>query len=260
METCVHCSHYSYDEKIISWIVYCLRILLGDEKVRNIIQNRILQNDKIYYGKTFGIDNGNKEKRNIIITQYLDFIIKVENKDYATFTISNHPDLITEETHYQGFMIDYKNKKLYIFDPAFTTKGSGIYKPYISEDLVLPFFESNSWKTEFIVFSNPCQTNQRDVFCQTWSLIMIIKMLNYNYNDIPIKEKDKYVVLAEFYRQIIEIPEIYNIFEEIWKETLEEPDVPKFEKINLLSVIRNLTYFDILDKGNESKCVVCNKN
>jgi hypothetical protein len=252
METCIHCPFYSYDKTIISWIVYSLRILLGDEEVRNIIQKEILQNDRIYYGKTFGNDIDINIRENTIC-QYLESIIKIENKEYATFTISNNPDLIKQETHYQGFVMDYINKKLYIFDPAFTLKGTGIYKPYISKSLVIPFFENNNWKTEFMVFTNPCQTNQHDVFCQTWSLIMIIKMLNYNYSDIPIKEKDKYVVLAEFYRQIIEIKEIYNIFEEIWNETYIT-----FEKINLLSIIRNLTYFDILDKGREEICTICN--
>lgn len=206
----------------ISWAIHAMKDVIGRQIVRkNIITTfvpkiknarQIRTFDAFQQYKTAPYDN----KKTKILT-YCANIIKL--KSLVVFTASNIQENAEDmETHYQSYIVDNKNKILFAVDPAINPKtktGFGIYKPMVTTDIIQPFFEKNGYRFQFVKLSNPAQTTKDDVFCQSWSLYILLALLDGQFDGvnnnnafsktitIPKSKIDKYAVLLDFYKKIL---------------------------------------------------------
>lgn len=240
----------------ISWVLHSMKEVLGMEEIRNIIIRHFIPNlkyiDKIrtfdafqqYKKKPF--DNKKKE-----IIEHCKKILKWKN--LAIFTATNiQINEDDNETHYQCFIVDNKNQKVYAIDPAMdhtTETGYGIYHPTVSYEIIKPFFEKKRYKFQYIKLTNPAQINEEDVFCQSWSLYILINVLLQNKHtiDIPKLQIDKYVILLDFYKEILDIPDVSSELEHVYKYNINENK--EFIEENAKKEIKkyNLTINDLLN-------------
>ena len=205
----------------ISWVLHSLKIVLGDEGIRRYVilhYHPKLKNKFKKQIRTFDafIKRGKTQQdKKHEIEKYLSSIITL--KDIVVFTATNiQRDIFDNETHFQSYIVDNDNKIAYIIDPAFNKNGTGIYHPEISIEIIRPFFEKHLYKVEFVKLSSPAQVNEGDVFCQTWSLLILLELLEdkkYNNDNkefiIPKKQADKYEMILQFYKKIFnELPDL----------------------------------------------------
>jgi len=195
------------DKVNISWVLYCLREVLGYEHIRiAILKNELVtaKPPNLIYGPTFAQEYNPKS-----LETYLSSILKLKNKR-VLFTASNLPDLKTQETHYQSFIVDTKDKTVLMIDPARKISGKGIYPPIVSREVIRPYFENANYTVSWIDTSSACQIKLHDVFCQSWSLYLQIQAtLNPDIRiEIPKSQNKKYELLLDFFHKIISYPEV----------------------------------------------------
>lgn len=194
-----------YRETAISWALHAMKSMLGIKTVRNQILKYFYPDIKnLAKANTFdAFDPPDK------IVKYAESIMNVV--PYVVFTASNMAEAVAEpETHYQTFYVDNKDKKVYAIDPARKKGNDGIYTPYVSRNLLQPLFEKHGYTFTFIEMTNPAQSSIRDVFCQSWSLYILLEILNKGVHDvcIPKLQLERYDVLLTFYKEILNIPTI----------------------------------------------------
>jgi hypothetical protein len=233
-----------------SWLLHSIKILLGDESIRHYIIAHYFPELKYKLKKhirTFdafvpkGTTRNDKYDK---ITKYLESIENLQ-KDIVVFTATNvQQNDEDDETHFQSFIVDNEKKQVYVIDPALDKKKPnfiGIYYPEITIELIKPHFEEKGYNVKFIQLSRPAQTETDDVFCQSWSLIILLEMINdnnYEKNEeykIPYRKGDKYGILLEFYKGIfVEMPELIDNLREEYVGTINELSLRKNEKNELL--------------------------
>jgi hypothetical protein len=235
----------------ISWLLHSIKILLGDEGIRHYIIFHYFPNLKYNlkkYIRTFNafVKKGKTRKDKYDeITKYLNGILKLK-KDIVVFTATNvQQDINDNETHFQSFIVDNNKKQIYIIDPAFDKTDdnfTGIYYAEVTHELVKPFFEENKYNINFVHLSKPAQTVTNDVFCQSWSLLILLQILNnndYEKNkeyEMPSKILDKYNIILNFYKKIfIDMPDLQENLTEEYKGVIEDLLIDKDEKTELLS-------------------------
>ena len=79
--------------------------------------------------------------------------------------------------------LDNDEKKVYAIDPAYDKNADdfiGIYYAEVTHESIKPFLESKGYTFEFIPLSRPAQSTTNDVFCQSWSLLILLDMLHNN--------------------------------------------------------------------------------
>jgi len=212
-----------YRKEAISWLLHSLKILLGDESIRRYIilkYNPEITNQAKKCIRTFNafVQKGKtrQDKANKIIEYCQDMS---KRKGVVVFTATNiQQDQLDNETHFQSYILDNNSKTIYIIDPAYDktkTGNAGIYMAEVSTQVIIPFFQKKGYTTTFIDLSRSAQINDGDVFCQSWSLYILLKMLKNNeylHNiscDIPKLQIDKYNMLLQFYKQLfIDMPEL----------------------------------------------------
>jgi len=216
-----------YRETAISWTLHAMKIMMGYEDVRNeIIKEFCPCVQNIEFSRTFdgdphsdGISKVSKYKE---IEQYL--ISCINKKPYVIFTACNVKDADTDETHYQSFYMDNINHEIYVIDPAKPAKGYGIYYPEVALQVVKPFAESNGYTFRFMPVSCPAQITDEDVFCQSWTLFILMNILQNGIEtpvSIPKKQNDKYNALLSFYKEIVtRIPTTIGDIRIIYREEL----------------------------------------
>jgi len=234
----------------ISWLLHSIKILLGDESIRHYIIVHYFPELKYKLKKHIRTFDAFVPKRSTRrdkydkITQYLESIENLQ-KDVVVFTATNVQQHEQDnETHFQSFIVDNEKKQVYVIDPALDKKKPnhfGIYYPEITIELIKPHFEEKGYDVNFIQLSRPAQTTTNDVFCQSWSLIILLEMLtdnNYEKNEeykIPDRKGDKYAILLEFYKGIfMEMPELIENLNEEYVGTIKELPIRKTEINELL--------------------------
>ena len=233
-------------QNAISWLLHSLKIVLGDEGIRRYItlfyypeiKNRAKKhmrtfNAFIQKGKT-------RQDKMDKIKAFCNEILK--NKDTTLFTATNiQQDKFDNETHFQSFILDNNSKKMLVIDPAYdktNENNAGIYMAEVAYEVIIPFFKNEEYTIEFINLSTPAQISEGDVFCQSWSLYILLQKLKnneYKYDvsfEIPKQQIDKYDMLLEFYKQIFtDMPELgRNLLTEYEAEIKEATDLTKTEK------------------------------
>ncbi len=256
---------YSYHTRAISWLMYALKIILGDESIRRYIilyYNPELRNRGKHVIRTFDAFLRNKttdEKKSSII-QYCGNMCK--RKGVVVFTATNiQQDLLDNETHFQSYIINNKDKKLTIIDPAYNRNKRGIYEPEISNEVIIPFFESEGYDCKFIELINPAQKSKKDVYCQSWTLYILLQKLRQNEYltdnslDIPEDQLNKYDMLVQFYKQIFnDMPELKEnllaeyegvIVDSNGPKSLSKNEKEKLLQYDPIDLLMNITKYDI---------------
>ncbi len=228
---------------IVSWVLHALKIVLGDESIREEIimhYNPDLHKGNLTRLKRIGnvnhdhhvitfnafIESGKTREDKIEkIHDYLEKIVEMPGT--VAFTATNvQQDENDFETHFQSFIVDNDAKRVTMIDPAYNKKkrsGKGIYHAEIAREIVKPFFkflnmdleEEDEYKVRFLKLTNPAQIAHDDVFCQSWSLFMLNSLLeNDAYKTtqkfkIPTSQMDKYDMILKFYKRIFtDIPSL----------------------------------------------------
>jgi hypothetical protein len=234
-----------YTSMINSYIVNSLVLLLGYDDTRYDVLMYKLKNPKGFtYGNTFSYIEDKKE-----VKDYLENVLDKEKNGIVIFTATNPVSIKNLETHYQSFIIDNPQKKLFIIDPAyFMDTELEAYHRKITKDVILPHYESLGFEPIYI--DNYCQLTSRDVYCQTWSLILLIKILNKGLNRIPkdlYKEfttQEKKSELYHFFSDIIKnLPNVCKRLKEIYKELIQSVEGENkkiLEKINICEYFLNV--------------------
>jgi hypothetical protein len=216
----------------ISWLLHSIKILLGDESIRRyIILNDFpkLKHNLKKAIRTFDpfVKKGKtRQDKYNEIQKYLEYVIKLK-KDIVVFTATNvQQNDEDNETHYQTFIVDNDEKKVYAIDPAYNKEVDdfiGIYYAEVTHEAIKPFLESKGYTFAFIPLSRPAQSTTNDVFCQSWSLLILLDMLHNNrYKEpnvefkIPSKKADRYEMLLDFYKDIFinSMPELLDNLQE----------------------------------------------
>lgn len=205
-----------YREGAVSWLLHSMKIILGDESIRRYIileYNPKMKNtakDVIRTFNAFVKKGDNREKKASRIVNYCNKMS--QKKGTVVFTATNIQQHENDnETHFQSYILDNKNKRVIVIDPAYDkTKegGEGIYMAEVSLKVVMPFFESKGYQVQFMDLSSPAQISDKDVFCQSWSLFILLEKLKNNeyLQDIsfviPENQLDKYDMILSFYKSI----------------------------------------------------------
>jgi hypothetical protein len=224
------------------WALRSMRDVMGRKHIRNAILQYFVPDIKnIEHSETFdGFSEAedpslykNKEEQ---ILAYCEKILNIQ--PYVVFTASNilfdevdEDGIQDTQTHYQCFYVDNENKNLYVFDPAREADGSqGIYEPQIAKYTVNKFFRSKKYKVFFARLSHPAQLFESDVFCQTWTLYLLIQFFKQDCKKgaiLPIPENlvDRYAILIDFYHKILEnISEVKDELIGTYQEDLKNQD------------------------------------
>ena len=248
----------------ISWLLHSIKILLGDESIRRYIileLNPTLKNSSTKDLRTFDafvIQGKTREDKNKEIEKYLKHTIKL--KGIVVFTATNVQQHDKDmETHFQSYIIDNEHKKIYVIDPAFNKNGErfvGIYYAEVTHEVIKPFFEEKGYEVQFVHLSKPAQTTTDDVFCQSWSLLILLNLLeNKSYKkdiefQIPSKKKDKYKMLLNFYQIIFNhMPELRENLKAEYDGSIIEAGFSQDEETRLL----NFDTYELLQSMTESE-------
>lgn len=244
-----------YREEAISWLLHSLKILLGDESIRRYIilkYNPHLKNKSKKCIRTFNAFIPKRKTRSDKANQILKFCDKMLNKKgIVVFTATNiQRDVLDNETHFQSYILNNRAKQIIIVDPAYDrTKenGEGIYMAEVSKEVIIPFFQSKKYAIQFVDLSRPAQIYEDDVFCQSWSLYILLHKLKNNEFvqdisfEIPENQLDKYDMLLSFYKQIFEdMPELNDNLKIEYSEEITQskgPNAPtKNEKEAMIKI------------------------
>lgn len=216
----------------ISWLLYSIRVVMGMEEVRKKIiiagypkiKNRhfIRTFDAFQQYETPPFTDKQEE-----ILAYCEQILAC--KTPVVFTASNiQQNAEDEETHYQTFLVDNQQKLVYVINPSWDKNAPnqyGIYEPEIAYRVIQPFFENVHYEVKYIELSNPAQETTEDVFCQTWSLMILLDILNRGPRVvvIPKSQSEKYTLLLSFYQNVFkEIPMAAAELNDVYAKTIRE--------------------------------------
>ena len=251
----------------ISWVLHSIKNVIGYEQIRKIIIEYffpdITNPEKI---KTFDASveyiegnekdyNKNYKKKTKELLDYCKETTRLQN--YVVFTATNIEEFREEdrdlETHYQMFIVDNENRKLYVIDPAIKDGEPGIYVPQIAIDIIMPFFEENGYNTQIVELTSPAQIDDTeesaDIFCQSWTLYILIKFLenkvgnhiNNTVINIPKNQKDKYKILLKFYK------DIFSNIQELQSDLrVEYIDELKKNKVSIIKTLQKVDPFVLL--------------
>jgi hypothetical protein len=165
--------------------------------------------------------------------------------------------------------VDNDDKKVYGIDPAYNKEADdfiGIYYAEVTHESIKPFLESKGYEFEFIPLSRPAQSTTNDVFCQSWSLLILLDMLHNNkYKKpnvefkIPKTKTERYEMILDFYKDIFihSMPELLDNLQEEYNGSIKEcyiednsdcPDEAQKEKllkVNVGDLLRKMKKSDI---------------
>lgn len=212
----------------ISWAIESMKTILGYEDIRNIIMKYYFPNipncDEMCTFDSFQqYETPPFIDKYLEIIDYCKYVIEHEETNgIVLMTASNIQNSAKDKyTHYQSFIINKDSNIVYAIDPASKEHGIGTYVAAITETVVLPVFHRYGYKCKYVTLTNAAQTNKQDVFCQTWTLIIMIEALEKIFNneliddeiviDIPSPKPKikKYKILLDFFKKVlINIPEL----------------------------------------------------
>jgi hypothetical protein len=278
---------------VASWVLHALKVVLGYESIRqdillhyhpNLHKENIEKLEKIGYNrkhinahvKTFDAFIESGKTRELKVKKIENFLKKIVNMEGTiVFTASNiQQDEDDMETHYQTFIVDNAEKKVYMIDPAndrtvdkndkkykrsskILVSGQGVYYAEVAHHVIKPFFEENTdYSVELVQLSHPAQISEDDVFCQSWSLFILNTLItNDEYRKsevfyIPEEQINKYSMILKFYKRIfIDIPALGPVLKEEYIDIINNcDDCSRAEllKIDPVKFLRSMTKADMV--------------
>jgi hypothetical protein len=250
-----------YREQAISWLLHSMKILLGDESIRRYIilkYNPTIKNKAKTCIRTFNAFIPRGKTRSDKANQIVKFCDKMlTKKGTVVFTATNiQRNSLDNETHYQSYILDNDAKKIIIVDPAYDrTKenGVGIYMAEVSNEVIIPFFTSKGYAFKFVYLTKPAQICEDDVFCQSWSLYILLEKLKNNVFvhdvsfEIPEDQLDKYDMLLEFYKKIFaDMPELISNLQTEYCGELAKANGPEAPKKNQKKAMMQMNAVELL--------------
>ena len=224
-------------DDIASWILFSMREMMGYSEVRQNIILGWLDEYKIANVVRTVTTINPQRKNNKEVKDLCGTILKDTNlaNNIYVFTGTNLADPRSNETHYNIFIVNKSAKTLMIIDPASKRKYnrrtrtyetvSGIYESYLANDTIIPIFNKEGYTCNFLQLTNSAQTITSDVFCQTWTLVILRSYLNnieVPVVEIPKQQSDKNNILLTFYKYILErFPEYKKILNDGYVENIQ---------------------------------------
>ncbi len=268
------------DPNVKSWIVLAIRTIMGEPDVRKFVLNYALESykDQFHIGEQFSViwsESRTQKQRNIYwnkIDQFMTHII-MQNKGIFLFSAANLPDA-GGETHYQTYIADAFNRKLYMIDPSMKPVGKNltspfkhfkdeeewnqsrmsIYIPLASNEIGQYFQQKGQYNVYWIHTSRLCQRDSSDVFCQSWSLYLqiqaLIKLFNHDISpiEIPCLLENQYQVLFDFYQKIFNYPFTRTKLIEEYKHMQYDGFIDEYRRIDINKCVMALSYTDLMDE------------
>jgi hypothetical protein len=186
------------------WVLFSLRSTLERGDVREAILRKLLDRSVYIVGDPLSPERNYSELTPILKS----FVNDIENP-IIVFSAANLRDPETKETHYQSFILNKRERTLTCIDPAATSSGDGIYTPYVAQR-ISKFLASKKYTTIIPPVGFACQSSPTDIFCQTWSVILLHHFLNSHSPFFPRggrapNDREKGEILLKFYRDNLEI-------------------------------------------------------
>ena len=212
-----------YDVRL-SWAFHAWKILASTTEHRNEI---ILRNcnaahyseSKTYIGPTILHEDGKK------ILGAIKATLTKADKEYKrqVFISFAEPASKGKETHFIGLVFLTDIPLLIIFDPAQSTTGTiGIYKaPFLDE--IVKEYKNKNYKIQYYETDFVCQKDDRDVYCQTWTLLFMIQKLCVDARmEVPriIDQRIGYIV--SFIKSCVTNPKTAKALREIYMDEIEQ--------------------------------------
>jgi hypothetical protein len=218
---------------------------MGLEDIRNAILKKFCQHTQkrpLVFGKTFGSESQTRH----VLDYVQELLIKyTHTSTLVVFHGINPPQ--SGETHYQTFLLDFETHTALVIDPAMTWKKSqgkyiqepGTYKPFLALNTLLPFLKTHSFETSFMRTTHPCQDCEDDIFCQSWTMYVLVQFLCQRRTQpitIPCDQVKRYRILLRFFQQIFSlIPELCDELSAIYIHNMKHhraivKDIPKQER------------------------------
>ena len=150
----------------------------------------------------------------------------------------------------------------------------------ITYKTIQPFFKKNGYQFQYVKLMNPAQTLTEDVFCQSWTLYILLEVLASGVStsstlgilrqsstasdrskmdeiliNIPKKQIDKYELLLNFYKQILVVESISDKLDKTYKSNVKKnkafikTHTTNFKNIALMSatdIILNMKPSDLM--------------
>jgi hypothetical protein len=209
--------------EVASWVINSIRNTLGEQDIRNDVISKLVELPaNVVLGETLVLlykETGSKDKQvsnyKAKVTKYINKITAPKEADKIyLFTVANPPEgEDAPETHYQTIILNNVEKKVYYIDPAHTEKGEeGIYAPHAVNNLIHPNLHAKGYSEEWLPVTHAAQTTEKDVFCQTWSLYLLVQgvqLLPGQKITIPSRVKNRYQVLINFWKGIAATSEAF---------------------------------------------------
>lgn len=235
------------DPTTVSWVLYALRAVLGYEHVRTAVLKRYVGHlPDVTIGRTFA---GVYRYRDL--TGYIRAQLQTPGRVLMTASNTGRHVNTSTETHYQTFIINTRTRVVTAIDPARRPRGRGIYRSIITEDVVAPVATEAGFSVAWLETTNTCQVNKDDVFCQSWSLLLlIVAMLDPDLVVlVPRAQVDKYADLLSFYKDIMELSTVCDELRQEYTEAIaHHPDRTSLACIDPCRVVRTMAPTDIFDK------------
>jgi hypothetical protein len=212
-------------EVVVSWVLFAMTETLHKDNVRRLLLQQALQNvdRNIVYGPVFDVVEDNVAGPHVEnVVEYV--LVQALIQPQGTLVLFTASDLPSEsgETHFQAFILDTTNEILWVLDPARAPKGRMIYtsniEVYLENNLPQGYHKRN------LPTSAACQTNERDVFCQSWSLwLQIQAVLRFGQRVVvPTDQRERYALLLSFFQQALMYPQVCNALKTEYLHVLEE--------------------------------------
>jgi hypothetical protein len=231
-------------ELVVSWVLYAMRFVFNREDIRTrVLQNALADLPGLTYGPTWTPVDGAGEQALLAYVRSQ----AASATGPVLFTASNLPDPETYETHYQTFILDPRSRLLWAIDPSRTAAGrEGVYAApmarFLGDRLPRPY------RLRYVPVSATCQTDENDVFCQTWSLwlqIQAVRALGERVA-VPSSQQERYALLLTFYQDALRLPNVCEALthqyadELVFHRTsiLQGARVPKTQRVAFMSALR----------------------
>jgi hypothetical protein len=120
-------------------------------------------------------------------------------------------------TKRQIILIEKTFQEVYILDPTGMLSTKSIHDIRFLEEKLIPMFVNHGYSCEFVKLTYPAITQHHDPYTETWFMILLMDCLQQLYMIhsidilvIPDKLHEKYNMIVEFHREILQYKYIQN--------------------------------------------------
>lgn len=205
-------------DELVSWVIMAWTSTMNDNGVRRLVMETILKSaniNDIYIGESI---DPSYERYGAIKTFMQNSINLAQKNNYNKFVVTlSNIALLGSETHYVLVAVDILKRTGLILDPSFPggiwdalELHGEIIKQMQNLGPMYGKYDIKTWNTNVTL-----QINDRDVFCQTWTLFLFWKNICQkqnvrlpDLNEILDPYETRLLVLYPFIRKFLTIKEV----------------------------------------------------